>query len=77
MNPIDPNYDRRLQEQIAKDLRFLAYRHGKPMPPVVIFLAAIVGLVLLIAAAGLIGRFSAWLSGDSGHPQRIHRATQQ
>ena len=49
-----PSDDQNLS-RIARDVRFLAYRNGKPLPMTILFFALLFGSTLMIAVLAAIG----------------------
>ena len=56
------NEDKTLQ-QLARDVRYLAYVHGKPNPVVIAFALVIAGILGLVFFVTFIAEISAVLSG--------------
>ena len=68
-----PDQDRLLQ-QMARDLRFLSYRHGRPLPPVVFIVVLFIGFFLFFASITFIAEIMTYLNGSQhdGHPRADH-----
>ena len=61
------NNDHDLQQQMARDLRFLAYRAGKPTPLMLALVVLIIGLFGFFFFAAFIGEIASLVLGPATH----------
>ena len=70
----NPDHDRLLQ-QIARDVRFLSYRQGKPSLPILLMASLVLGLLLFVGAFAFLAELTAYFSGriDENRPHTHQR----